>query len=194
MHTHLPCTRLSSQPSSKGKWQCLFLSFPLRSHGLSSNLSTRQLVTMGWPPKQSLVCKTTGFSSIWAGVPGDPSGLGELLKIWTVEYTFLLVSALASCIGMLSRAGDGCCKCQSWRDHINRKSEAHHELLLYSLPIIFSRDVSSQLLNHFRDVTPSTFLGKLFHSLLDLLLKFCLDSQLESPLAQFPTFICNYTS
>ena len=57
------------------------------------------------------------------------------------------------------------------RDYINRKLEIHREPLLYSLSIVLSRDVSGLLLNHFRDVTSNTFLGKLFHSLLDVLVK-----------------------
>lgn len=53
----------------------------------------------------------------------------------------------------------------------NRKLEIRREPLLYSPSIISSPDVSGLLLNHFRDVTSNTFLGKLFHSLLEVLVK-----------------------
>lgn len=59
----------------------------------------------------------------------------------------------------------------NWRGCLNRKLEIRREPLLYSPSVISSPDVSRLLLNHFRDVTSNTFLGKLFHSLLEVLVK-----------------------
>lgn len=90
--------------------------------------------------------------------------------LWPVNI-WLRLSLLGWC-RVLDRACSGSGRNgDNQKDYAKPTLELHCEPLLYSLSIILSRDVSGLLLNHFRDVTSNTFLGKLFHSLLDVLVK-----------------------